>query len=200
MPGDVILTAHDGWIGRAIRKFTRDKGEPPSHVNHAAVVIEAAREGEDPFADAVIAESLRRVVKHRMRDGYGHGKSRIFVARPSTLSADDIDTMLDAVTRRIGEVYGYGLIGAHLGDYILGRITFRKRTPVWLRRFFKHKRTDCSGLVTAAAFLTESLASIEKDFGIPGYAATPDDMYDFIMMGKHYTVIRELAPWPREAQ
>jgi hypothetical protein len=193
LPGDILLTRSRGLVGSLIRSATRDRGEARSVVNHAALVVTGAT-----MPRAIIVEALGSgITRHAVEASYGTGRAEIAVARPRNLTGPEIARIVAAAEARVGDRYGYGMILRHWGDWALGRLTFRRRTPVWLRRGADAKRLVCSGLIGSSLAVVDAYAQVAKTFGMPAAAATPDDLWDFVMTepGK-YEVVRPLAPWP----
>lgn len=196
LPGDILLTAADSWLGRAIRTATRDRGEAPSVVNHAALVVAG---GRMPWA--TIVEARAEVRRHSIEAGYGDGGNRIAVARPLNVASDDLSRVIAEAERWVGTRYGYSQIGYHLLDWLIGRVTFRRRSPVLFRRLIaSSRRRICSGLVGGSETVVQAYAAAALDFGVPGYAATPDDLWDFAISNPDkYAMIRDLDPYPSAA-
>lgn len=193
LPGDILLTASRGLVGRLIRSYTRDRGEAPSVVNHAALVVTGAT-----MAQAVIVEALGSgITRHTVGESYGTGRAAIAVFRPVNLTAVEIARIVAAAEERVGQRYGYGELLRHWGDWALGRLTFRRRTPQWLRRGADHRRRVCSGLIGSSYAVVAAYAEAGKTFGLELAAATPDDLWDFgVGNPDKQAMIRRLEVWP----
>jgi hypothetical protein len=165
LPADVFLTRGHGFISKAIRFFTRKIGESRTKVNHVGVVVE-----EGTIQTAVVVEALSKVKRHRLWKRYGPPcKDQVAVYRAKNLSEEDVKKIVAAANKYKGRKYGYLKIGAHLADwmllgaYVFRRLAFVKRYPI------------CSWLVA------HCFAKADKHFGCDVGAASPDDIWDFVL-------------------
>lgn len=180
-PGDVFLTRGSGLLSRLIRFFTRSIGERRTRVNHVGVIVEA---GVPP--EAIGVEALSRVKRHRLGKRYGADSGReIAVYRPVNLTEEEIGRVVAAAEGYVGRRYGYAKIVAHMLDWLLlGAYLFRR-----LARMDNYP--ICSWLVAHA------FARVNKTFGVPAGAASPDDIWDFVTTEpEKYRVVLPLGPMP----
>jgi hypothetical protein len=157
------LTAGNTFLGRAIRWGQRTRGEEPSVVNHAAIVVAPG----DIFS-AIIVESDLKV--RRVPIGQHHAKDLVIVFR-LPLSQAQMDQIVAGAEAQIGKRYGYLQIVAQLIDHKLfgGKVR--------ARRLLKASPRDiCSRLVA------EQLDNAGWDLGVEPYAATPDDLHDVLVV------------------
>ena len=178
-PGDVFLTRGYSFISRVIRFFTRDAGEKRTRVNHVGVVVEA---GE--ITTAIVVEALSLVKRHRLWAQYGPPrKDGVAVYRVTNLTPDEIEIIVTTAERQVGKKYGYLKIVAHFLDWLLqGAYVFRRLVP-------DGKYPICSWLVAHA------FSEAGKHFDVEPGAATPDDIWDFIVENPDkYTQVHPLVP------
>ena len=156
--------------------MTQDRGEAPTVASHVGILTK----GSDHLGDAVIIEALMQVMRHRVRSKYKPGKAKLAVFRPITLNDEELDSVLETANSYLGRKYGVVKIVLHLGDWCLGgRYFFRKLAVL-------DSHPICSYLVA------KCFSAIGKDFGIPDKAASPDDIWDFCIMSRHYQMVRNL--------
>ena len=183
LPGDIVLTRSRSWLGRAIRRLTRDRGEAATEVNHVGIVVKAGAN----LTAAVIVEALLEVRMHPVGVQYGTGHSAIAVFRPVTLKPAEITKVVEAAESFVGRRYGALKLVLHLLDWCLGgRFVFRRFGA--LDRF-----PICSYLVA------RSFSAAGLDFGVADRAASPDDIWDFCVASRHYLEVRPLSPYPGDA-
>lgn len=162
-PGDIVLTRGVGFLGRAIRFFTRRIGESRTKVNHVGIVVQGGR-----LEEAVMVEALRRVQRHRLIDEYGGQRDQVAVFRPSRLARAELQRVVATAEGYVGRTYGYAKIVLHALDWALqGAFVFRRlgqmdRYPI------------CSWLVAHA------YGAAGVHFGVDPGAATPDDIWDHV--------------------
>lgn len=175
-PGDIVLTQGTGLISKLIRKFTRDKGESVTKVNHVGIVVE---EGDD--RTAVIVEALTGVERHTMWSEYALTGQKVAIYRPLGLSTKEKEAVVQKAESYVGRKYGYLKIFAHLADWALGgRYVFRRIAAM-------DNYPICSWLVA------QSYAAVGKNFGVDAGAASPDDIWDYVQNNKHrYRCVRSL--------
>jgi hypothetical protein len=163
-PGDVFLTRGRGLLSRLIRLFTRSIGESRTQINHVGLIV-----APGSAATAVGVEALSKVVRHPLGSRYGpRSGQEVAVYRPINLRPDEIAVVVSAAESYVGRKYGYVKIVAHLLDWLfLGIYLFRR-----LARMDNYP--ICSWLVAHA------FSKVEKTFGVPPGAASPDDIWDFV--------------------
>jgi hypothetical protein len=163
-----------------IRFFTRSIGESRTKVNHVGIVVEGGS-----LKTAVVVEALVKVRRHRLWEEYGPpSRDEVAVYRAKHLTDEEIDTIVSAANAYVGRKYGFWMLAAHLADWmLLGSFAFR-------RVLGKDKYPICSWLVA------HSFAKAGKHFGTHPGAATPDDIWDFIVVDhpELYDVIHPLKP------
>jgi hypothetical protein len=161
--GDIVMTRGEGFLGRAIRFFTRRVGESRTKVNHVGLVVQGG-----PLKEAVMVEALRTVVRHRLIDEYGGTRDQVAIARPTQLSRAELRRIVAAAEGYVGRKYGYGKIVLHALDWALqGAYVFRR-----LGRMDDYP--ICSWLVAHA------YGAAGVHFGVDPGAATPDDIWDHV--------------------
>jgi hypothetical protein len=156
-PGDVVLTSGNTLLGRLIRWGERKKGEPVTRVNHALLCTE----GPDTIVEA------DKVVRKCSIWDYHHDDG-IIVWRPRNLT--DLDKVVIKATAefQVGQKYPIRQLFAYLIDNKIlgGRNVFR-------RLISNEAAGVCSRLVARV------FKAIGRDFGVPEYAASPDEIDDF---------------------
>lgn len=162
-PGDIVMTRGEGFLGRAIRFFTRHIGESRSKVNHVGIVVQGGT-----IEQAVMVEALRRVVRHKLIDEYGGKRDQVAIARPTRLPKAELERVVAEANGYVGRTYGYFKIVLHALDWTLqGAYVFRRLGQM-------DSYPICSWLVAKAY----SLAGVY--FGVSPGAATPDDIWDYV--------------------
>jgi hypothetical protein len=174
--GDIVLTQGTGLISKLIRKFTRDKYESITKVNHVGIVVEG---GDDK--DVVIVEALTGVKKHTMWSQYALTGDKVAIYRSLDLSEKERNAIVNKAEMYVGRQYGYFKIVAHLFDWALGgRYVFRRIAAM-------DNYPICSWVVA------QSYATVGKNFGVEAGAASPDDIWDHIQKNKSkYKCVRAL--------
>lgn len=162
-PGDIFLTKGDSFVSRAIRWFTRDKGESRTEANHVGIIV-----GMGSSQTAVVVEALTKV-RRRTFKAYRQKSTEVAVFRPTNLSNDEIRQVVERAKGYVGADYGYVKLVAHFIDWCLGGVYLARRIVSM------DKYPICSWLVAY------SYGAVGKDFGVPNWAASPDDIWDFCM-------------------
>lgn len=178
-PGDVFLTRGNAFISRAIRFCTRGIGESRTRVNHVGLVVEAG-----DLKEAIVVEALSMVRRHHLWRQYGPPKEDLVaVYRATNLTQDEVKVIVATAERQVGKKYGYLKIVTHFLDWLLlGAYVFRRLVP-------DNKYPICSWVVAYA------FSKADKNFGVEPGAATPDDIWDFIVGNpEKYKEIRPLTP------
>lgn len=179
LPGDVFMTRGHSLISKAIRIFTRTIGEKRTKVNHVGIIVTAGK-----LETSRVVEALVTVREVKLWSGYGPPTTDdVAIYRPTNLTAEEIGVIVAEAREQVGKTYGFFKILGHfldwllLGAYIFRRLTQNGDYPI------------CSWLVAHA------FAKVEKSFGVDPGAATPDDIWDFIV--DHTDVYREIHPLTR---
>jgi len=187
-PGDIFLTRGCSFISRAIRFFTRSKGEKPTKVNHVGLVVQG---GDMKTAIAVEAQS--KVVRHKLWSRYGPPKKDcVAVYRATNLTAEEIKNIVAEAEKHVGKEYGVPMIIAHFLDWLKGRmlgwLLGWQFSDIYLFRRLIHgdKYPICSWVVA------DAFAKVGKDFGVEVGMATPDDIWDFVV--KNTDKYKEIYP------
>jgi len=171
---DIVLTANDKFLGKAIRFFTRSIGEPPSKINHVGVMV----------SPTDIVEALAKTVKRSVRGAYGDSKQWIAVYRPCDLSPPRAALVAAKAESYIGRTYGYVKVVAHMLDWFCGGI-YMFRQLVQMDNY-----PMCSWLAEHA----EAAGGIF--FDAPLGSASPDDIWDSVNKYKDkFECIFELQKW-----
>lgn len=160
-PGDVLFSRSRGFLGWAIRLFTRRWGESRTKVNHVGVFVTNTR----------LVEALGKGVKeHTWPQVLANRQwQEVAVFRPRNLQPVELNRIARRARSHVGKPYGYlkivaqALDGLLFGAYVFRRMARLKRYPI------------CSWLVA------DAYAAVGKDFGVPTYQASPDDIWDFVV-------------------
>jgi len=175
-PGDIFLTRGCSFISRAIRFFTRSKGEKLTEVNHVGLVVQRG-----DIKTAIGVEALSKVMRHTLWFQYGSSKKDLVaVYRATNLAEEQVKDIVAEAEKQVGKKYGYCMIVAHFLDWLLGRmlgwLLGWQFSGVYLfRQFISGNKYPICSWVVADAF-----AKVGKDFGVEVGMATPDDIWDFI--------------------
>jgi hypothetical protein len=177
--GDIVFVRGSGLISRAIRLFSRRIGESRTMVNHVGLITTPGS-----ILTAEITEARTRVRTRRLVDAYGLRGDSIAIYRARNLSHCDRATIArEALLRYQNLPYGWAKIVLHALDGLLNGIYLFRRLA------FLPNRPICSQLVASAY----ELAGF--DFGVPAFAAQPDDIWDFVNTSRKYRRMRPLRPY-----
>ena len=181
-PGDIFFTRGGAWISRAIR-WAESRPGNRGEVNHVGLVMTRAE-----FPDSEVVEALRKVERHTLKSQYEGTGTAIAVFRPVNLTDAERIQILRYADEMVGRKYDYAKIALHLVDGLLGKV-FR-REVVFARRIASADHGPICSWVVAQAY-----ASAGFDFGVPGRAADPDDIFDFCTTHPEiYARVRDLIP------
>lgn len=183
VPGDILLTASPGWLGKTIRKAERGPGEEESFASHAGLIVRGGY-----VLEALVSEAVGRGVSVRTLHGYMAEGTPVRIVRPLNVSGRELDTIIDsalAVSDR-GTRYGFGQLVLHLGDALLSR--GRGREVVFFR-----KAIDSKKFTTCARHVAQSYRAAGFDFGVPADLCTPDHIDDYATA--HPERYLEVWPW-----
>ena len=164
--GDILLTRNETFLSKAIRIFQQDPNESRSVVSHVGIVVEDGTE-----SSAVIIEALTKVRRHTIEKAYGKSKEKLFIARPCSLSEDNILKVVAKAEQYNGKTYGYLKVAAHAldrlfrGQYVFRRLCFMDDYPI------------CSWIVAY------SYDEINYRFGVLPTLCQPDDIWDNVKFG-----------------
>ena len=159
MAADVFMLADyrlPWWI---LAPVMRAPGEPLPVVHHTGVLVS----GTD------IVEARLLVLRHNFLQTYPPSRwKRIWVARRKGLSAEQRQVIARAAMDLVGQIYGIPRLLAHgIDDIIFGHRRIIRKPTLGLH--------ICSSLVAWA------YEQAGFDFGVPSWAADPDDIWDYIM-------------------
>jgi len=161
-PCDIVFFTSKSKLSGLIRFMTRSIGEPKSIASHVGIIVDG---GE--LWNAVLIEAQTKVNRHTMGEAYGKKKDEFVVFRPINLTPKEKDAIILKSESYVGDSYGYIKLLAYFGDWLLnGANVFRRLCRI-------DSKPICSYLVA------RSFEAAGKDFGVPGYSASPDDMWDF---------------------
>lgn len=179
-PGDLFFTRGSGLLSVAIRFFTRSIGESRTKVNHVGVVVQGG-----PIDTAIVVEALSRVRRHSLWARYSRKpRTSVAVYRANNVSPDMIQKIVVKADAYVGYEYGWLTIVAHFLDWLLqGAYVFR--------RIIGQDRYPICSWVVAYAYKAAGL-----DFGVEARAASPDDIWDFVVEERPdlYSEVRPLIP------
>lgn len=164
--GDILFVRGSGILSRLIAWGERSKDESesayPSHValivDDRGAIVEANSDGVDRTPDLFAK--------------YSDAAHRVALYRPIGLSNIERLVMTNAGRRMVGSRYGYVELFVHLVDQKLfgGNVVARR-----LLKYAPARFEICSKVVAQA------YAAIGRGwFGVPPYAAEPDDIYRWV--------------------
>lgn len=160
--GDVVLTASDSLISRAIRRFTRLPGEPPTRYSHCEIVVAGG-----PLEVAEVVSADMAGIRQRTITPFHRGKGCL-VYRPTVPLNDRGLAAMKAQTLR-GRKYPVWRLLMHLLDRLLGGAFF-------FRRFGRSPyNPECAALVALVYRHAITFSSS------PWWAVAPDDIDDHSM-------------------
>jgi len=162
-PLDIFLTRGAGRLSRMIRKMTRSKGEAPTVVNHVGIIMHP---GIGLHAWGI--EALLSGVKFHQLTGYETSQDTVYVYRPKGLTEGQKTRIFQRAIEFANMPYGYGKLLLQAADWLIGNRYF-------FRRIGRLDHWPICSYVVASAFEAAGL-----DFGVARFAASPDDLWDFI--------------------
>ena len=164
-PCDIGFSHGQSFISRMIRKCTTSHKESKSVINHVFAFISYGDKKE-----AEVVESLWKVTKHKFLNAYAKlkGKEKVVVFRPVNLTDEQKDIIIKDLLSDVGADYPWWQFPLFFTDWLL----FDEK--VVTRKWINHAKHKVCSTKTARAYVQAGLF-----FGVPEYAATPDDMYDF---------------------
>ncbi len=180
LPGDIVGTWGPWKLSEGIRRWTRQKGEPPSVVNHTEVVVVGASDIREVETVAALLRS--GVIQHRLGDAYGGTRNKVEVWRADNF--DTTDRALIGMTAQhfIGQRYPCHRLVFQLVDEMIfgGRFIFRRLAIV-------------PGLRICTPLVVEAIWPTGYHFGFKDPSqANPDSLRDFLEGDDHYRVIHPL--------
>ncbi len=180
-PADIFLTKGGGFLNRAVRFFTRGIGEKRTKVDHIGLVVQS---GDIHDAIVVVVEPRTLIKRATIRSRHGPPRNdSVAVYRATNITQDEVNKIVAEAESHVGKKYGYLKIAAHSLDWLLlGSYVFRRLVP-------DGKYPICSWVVAY------SYSKVDKHFGVEPGAASPDDIWDFIMANEdRYAEVHPLKP------
>jgi len=168
LAGDIVGTAGDHWISRAIRWATRRKWEPPSVVNHTEIVVSPHYDARQ--VETVAAIGGKGVVRHTLGEAYGGTGTRVEIWRADNFDEADRELIAMTALHFVGQRYPWHRLIFQLADEVVfgGRFIFRRLAIVPGFRI-------CTPLAVEAVWPTG------KHFGMQRPTdANPDNLRDFL--------------------
>jgi hypothetical protein len=180
-PCDIVLTSGVGWLSDTIRKVTQSKGEPPSLVSHAGLIVKGGTAGS-----AILQEAAGRVRRGTLRDLYGGKPDLVSVWRPNFLSLRDKDKILASANESNGRGYGWGKIVLFLLDAKL------------LKGSYGFRRLGMSRLPFCTYDLAVHFMSAGYSLGVRRPCELdPDSLWDYLWdNGDKFELVRDLSKIP----
>lgn len=167
----VFFTRSYSFLGKAIRKLQRGKGEAESKVNHVGLFV---TRGPQYLEHAVSIEALARV-RHGKFWGFYHGSDvEVAVYRDTTLTSKQTWDVTTEALRYRGRMYGFLKIPLHALDWALARAIGRQDVYAFRRVGRLDRYPICSYLVAKA------FSAVDRNFGARPTQAQPDDMWDYV--------------------
>lgn len=182
--GDVLSVWGPSPVSEVIRFCSRNfRGlESPTRVNHSAIVVSGGT-----VEEAVIVEARSRVKRHRLIEAYGGTKERVAVHRLRAITADQRAAVCKKAESYVGRRYGYAKLVAHAGDWGISELTGSEVHI--LRSLMRMDRYPICSWVVAYAYAAGGV-----EFGVPAYAAQPDDIWDYVQTSQLWLRVRPLVP------
>lgn len=159
LPGDIVFERSEGWLGRAIRWFSRRPGEPETWANHVGLIL----------ITGWMIEALWSVVVSKFIPG-----PTFEVWRKRDLSSIQRTAITDWALLYKDRRYGFLKIAAHALDAFITKL--RAKETYLIRRLCRMDQYPICSWLVAWAYLKG--AGIE--FGIKAQFAGPDDIHDFV--------------------
>jgi len=166
-PGDIVCFGDRSWLSRAIKWFTRSRGEPPTKCSHVGLMYDSE----------MVCEALRKVRIHPILTRLEESGWRQ-VYRATGLTKVQRKAIMLQCEYYKGKSYGWWKNLAHALDSLLGGYVFR-------RLLFMDRYPVCSWLV---AWVYERCVK-HFFFGLAANAVQPDDIHDACQDGERFTLI-----------
>lgn len=180
LPGDIVLTSSDSWVGQAIRFGTQEPGEDPTLVQHSEVLVDTYGTSVGALGSGVVARNLRMA--------YERTNTQVAIFRANNISDETRAALADDAATYVGKRYGYAKILLHVVDGLLWRlIPPLSGRPMLTSLSFMESFPICSYLV-GKVYARQGLF-----FDVPPGAASPDDIDDYVRQSKNYDCVRKLS-------
>lgn len=185
-PGDIVLTASNSFLARAIRWCERSPKEAKSLYNHTGLIGNGGT-----LRDCTIIEALWRTEEHSLLKEYGGKSDIVAIFRRIDIGASETAKVVARARTYLGKKYGWWKIPAHGIDALVSRAIGKRVSPLkhilWIE-----SRPICS-LVVADAY-------DELDIRFCGTSPTecqPDDIADTVVSSALYTVVVRATKIPK---
>ena len=170
-PGDIVCERSPGWLGAAVRWFTKGPHEAPTRVNHVGLSMDSDR----------MIEALWRVRLTRIKPG-----PNIEVWRNVEMWQSYGVTLAMIAMRYLGRRYGVLKILAHAVDALMTKTLGRE---VYLaRRLCRMDRYPICSWVVAYTYQAMQLPG-RYAFGVPPNMASPDDIHDYVTASNEWKMV-----------
>lgn len=167
---DVCFTRSYNFFGKAIRFFTRARGESPSIVNHTFPIKNYIGyvAGRHEYSIIDIVGTVHYAKLDRYKD------VPIIICRDKTLNKKEKKIIGEYLDGFVGRLYSPLKVVGQLLDGLLGKITGKNHT--WFT-----KKLSFDWLVICSYVVAKAWAYVGRYFGIDAGVADPDDMLDYIL-------------------
>ena len=169
-PADIVLVRSPGFFGKAIRWFSRHKGESKTVVNHT-LLVERGGYFAGRYAYTII-DTLWTVYRRSLYC-YDNSSYEIMIVRDKSLTEKERLTITSKARSYLGAVYSPFKIALHVVDKLLGKIMGKE--VVLFSQF------GFGGLVICNQVVAMSYSAAGKHFDRPPQSADPDHLYDYVL-------------------
>ena len=179
--GDIVCTHDDSWLSKAIRWSSETPGED-AESSHTGVMYDHSQVCEALWN--VEIRELEPTLEERYVDIY----------RPQ-LTTSEMGIISCKLQEWEGEQYAWYKIGMHLGDTLVSKsvgLFGINWSPYFFRRLCQMDDYPICSWVAGYAF-----ESVEPNyFGVPPWAAQPDDIHDHCKAAWHAGTMERLYTSP----
>lgn len=176
LPCDILLTRSKSKLGSMIRFFTRRwPFESKTVASHCGIFTV-----EGDLKTATLVEAQSHCNRHSFSEAYGSDTTTdLCIFRPLNLTDEEKALIVAKAESYVGKDYGYFKLLLHLGDWLLGGVYL-------FRRLGRMDRYPICSYVVSHAY-----GAAKKTFGVANDAASPDDIWDFILknIGEKYEFV-----------
>lgn len=176
--GDIVFVKGNKIVSKAIKFITRSIGEEKTLISHVGII-----DSNGTIDDCFLIEALSTVKRNLLSSQYGNETGIEYaIYRCNELMYWQRCSLVEKARSYIGKRYGYLKIVAHALDHLFNnKYVFRKLLKM-------DDYPICSWLVA------HCYEYVGISFGIDANAATPDDIWDYVVSHKdEFEEIKELG-------
>ncbi len=167
-----------GFYTRAIKWFTRRRGESETHATHVAMIVKYGNDEDNIF---VIESSL--TVKMTPFKEWAKKNPNFSIWRMKGLSEREREKIADNAVSHLGDLYGFAKIVLHGIDSLIAKFT-GKDWFIFRRLQFADRYPICNWLVACAYY-----EAIKYKFTYPPKFTDPDSMNDHVRKSGDFSLV-----------